>query len=145
MLQEDLRNALRQIDELKARNRELQTKLLLVGDGKRDTVPAKQTFTKCMVVGESVLRSVGLEYVDKMVECFTGIKTEQINSVMEKSDLGGPETVIIPVCTNDLRTTRNIQVGVDNLQLHLPRCVFMQMRVGGSVKTQLSYDCVLLV
>jgi hypothetical protein len=31
------------------------------------------------------------------------------------------------------------------LQLHHPRCVFMQMRVGGSVKTQLSYDRDLLV
>ena len=27
-----------------------------------------------------------------------------------------------------------------NLQVHHPRCVFVQMRVGGSVKTQLSYD-----
>jgi hypothetical protein len=80
MLQEDLRNALRQIDELKARNRELETEYLLVGSGKRDTLPAKQTFTKCMVVGESVLRSIGLEYVDKIVECFTGIKTEQLHS-----------------------------------------------------------------
>jgi len=31
------------------------------------------------------------------------------------------------------------------LQVHHPRCVFMQMRVGVSVKTQLSYDRDLLV
>jgi len=33
MLQEELQNALRQIDELKARNRELEAKLLMVGTG----------------------------------------------------------------------------------------------------------------
>jgi len=42
MLQEDLQNAVRTIDELKARNRVLEAKLLLVGARKRDTVPAKQ-------------------------------------------------------------------------------------------------------
>jgi len=71
-------------------------------------VPAKQRFTKCMVVGESVLRSVGVEYADMMVECFPGIKTEHLHRVIEKSDLGSPETVIIHVSTNDLRTTRNL-------------------------------------
>jgi len=35
MLQEELQNALRQIDELKARNRELEGKLLMVGTGER--------------------------------------------------------------------------------------------------------------
>ena len=40
-LQEELQNALRQIDDLKSRNRELEEKLLLVEAGKRDTVPAK--------------------------------------------------------------------------------------------------------
>ena len=42
MLQEDFQNALRQIDEMKAKNRELEEKLLLAGAGKRDTVPEKQ-------------------------------------------------------------------------------------------------------
>ena len=53
MLQEDLQNALRQIDELKARNRESEAKLLLPVAGKRETESAKQKFTKCMVVGDS--------------------------------------------------------------------------------------------
>ena len=47
MLLEDLQNELRQIDELKAKHRELEEKLLLAGAGKRDTVPAK-----CMVFGD---------------------------------------------------------------------------------------------
>jgi len=37
MLQEELQNALRQIDELKARNRELEAKLHMVGTGERET------------------------------------------------------------------------------------------------------------
>ena len=35
MLQEELQNALRQIDELKARYRELEAKLLMAGTGER--------------------------------------------------------------------------------------------------------------
>ena len=42
MLQGELQNALRQINEVKARNRELEETLLLVGAGKTDTVHAKQ-------------------------------------------------------------------------------------------------------
>ena len=71
MLQEDYQNALRQIDELKAKNRELEGKLLLVRVGKMDTVPAK-----CMVVGDSTVLSVGAEHADMMVQCFPGIKTD---------------------------------------------------------------------
>jgi predicted RNase H-like nuclease (RuvC/YqgF family) len=58
MLQEELHNALRQIDELKTRNRELEEKLLLEVAGKRGTVPAKQKLAKCMVMGDSVVRNV---------------------------------------------------------------------------------------
>jgi hypothetical protein len=108
MLQEELHTALQQIDELKSRNRRLEEKLLLAGAGKRDIVPTKQKFAKCMVVGDSVVRIAGTEHTDTMVECFPGIKTEQLRRVIEKRDLGCPETVIIHVGTNDLRTTRNL-------------------------------------
>ena len=69
---------------------------------------AKQKTANCMAVGNSIVRSVGAEHADVMVECFPGIKTEQLHRVIEKTDLGSPETVIIHVGTNDLRTTRNI-------------------------------------
>jgi len=108
MLQEELQNALRQIDELKARKWELEEKLLLAGAGKRDTVHANQKVAKCMVVSDSVLRIVGAEHEDMMLECFLGVKTEQLHRVIEKRELGSPETVIIHVGTNDLRTTRNL-------------------------------------
>jgi len=41
MLQEEMQNALRQIDELKARNRELEAKLLMSGTGEIETMPTK--------------------------------------------------------------------------------------------------------
>ena len=47
MLQQEMQNALRQIDELKARNSELEAKLLMAGTGERDTMPAEQKVTKC--------------------------------------------------------------------------------------------------
>jgi len=108
MLQEDLQNALRETDELKARNRELEAKLLMAGTGNRDTMPTKQKATKCMVVGDSVLRNVGAEHVEMKVGYFPGIKTEQLHRVTEKRELGNPETVIIHVGANDMRTTRNL-------------------------------------
>jgi len=76
MLQEEMQNALRQIDEVKARNRELVAKLLMAGTGERDTMPTKQNVTKCIVVGDSIVRNVGAEHADMKVECFPGIKTE---------------------------------------------------------------------
>jgi predicted RNase H-like nuclease (RuvC/YqgF family) len=42
MLQEELQNALTQIDELKARNRELEAKLQMAGTGERDTMTTKE-------------------------------------------------------------------------------------------------------
>jgi len=61
-----------------------------------------------MVVGDSIVRNVGAEHEDMKVECVPGIKTEQLHRVMEKRDLASPETVIIHVGTNDLRTKRNV-------------------------------------
>jgi hypothetical protein len=53
-------------------------------------------------------RNVGAEHTDMMVECFPGIRTEQLHRVIEKRDLGSPETVVIHVGTNDLRTMKNL-------------------------------------
>jgi len=108
MLQEKLQNALRQIDELKARNRELESELLMAGIGVTDTMPTKQNVTKCMVVGDSIVRNVRAEHSDMKVECFPGIKIEQLHRVIEKHDLVSPDTVVIHVGTDDLRTTRNL-------------------------------------
>ena len=73
---------------------------------------------KCMVVSDSVLHSVGAEHAGMMVECFPGIKTEQLHRVIEGSDPGIPETVIIHAGTNDLRTTRNIDFVMGEVQVY---------------------------
>ena len=63
-----------------------------------------------MVVGDSILRNVGAEHADMKVECFPGIKIEQLHRVMEKRDLVSPDMVIIHVGTNDLIITRNLDI-----------------------------------
>ena len=53
----------------------------MAGTGESDTMTTKQKFTKCMVVGDSIVRNVGADHRDMKVECFPGIKTEQLKSV----------------------------------------------------------------
>ena len=108
LLQEDLQKALRQIDDLKARNRELEAKLQMAGNTERDAIPTRTNITKCMVIGDSIVRNVGVVHADMKAECFPGIKTEQLHRVLEKRDLVSPETLIIHVGTNDLKSTRNL-------------------------------------
>ncbi|PNF31036.1 hypothetical protein B7P43_G17867 [Cryptotermes secundus] len=79
VLQEELQNALHQIDELRARNRELEEQVQRAGAGKSDAV-VTQKDTKCLVMGNSILRNVGAEHPDLMVECFQGIRAEQLHS-----------------------------------------------------------------
>jgi hypothetical protein len=51
------------------------------------------------VLGDSVLRNVGTECSDMKVECFPGVRTEQLHSVIEIRDLGSSDTVVIHVQT----------------------------------------------
>jgi hypothetical protein len=39
-------------------------KLLMAGTGERDTMSTKQKFTKCIVVGDSIVRNVGADHAD---------------------------------------------------------------------------------
>ena len=59
------------------------------------------------MLGESVIRNVGTECPDMMFECFPGIRTEQLQRLIERRQLGGPDSVVIHVGTNDLRRTGN--------------------------------------
>jgi len=63
-----------------------------------------------MSVGDSIMRNVGAEHEDMKVMCFPGIQTEQLHRVIQKRDLLSPETVIIHVVTNHLRTKRNLDL-----------------------------------
>jgi hypothetical protein len=60
-----------------------------------------------MVVGDLMLRKVGADHTDMMVECFQGNKIEQLHRVIEKRHIVNPETLLIHMGTNDLRPTRN--------------------------------------
>jgi hypothetical protein len=56
---------------------------------------------ECLVFGDSIIWNVESEHV--RVQCFPGIRTEQLQRVMKNRDLGSPDTVAIHVSTTDLR------------------------------------------
>jgi hypothetical protein len=74
VLQEKLENALRQVDELKIRNKGLEAMLQIAGSGDKDLMTTREKEVKCMVVGDSLVRNVGAEHEGMKVECLPGIK-----------------------------------------------------------------------
>ena len=60
------------------------------------------------MLGDSIIRNVGIECPDIKVGYFPGIMTEQLQRVIEKKDLGNPDAVFIHVGTNDIKRTRNL-------------------------------------
>ena len=60
------------------------------------------------MLGDSIIRNVGTEFSDMKVECFPGIRTEQLHSVIESRDVGSSHTAVIHVGTNNLRRTGNL-------------------------------------
>jgi hypothetical protein len=60
------------------------------------------------VLGDSVIRNVGTDSSDMMVDCFPGIVTEQLHRLIDNRELGSPDTIVLHSGTNDLRKTRNI-------------------------------------
>jgi hypothetical protein len=132
VLQEKLENTLRQVDELKIRNKELEAILQMAGSGDIDSMTTREKEVKCMVVGDSLVRNVGAEHEGMMVECLPGIKTEQLYRVMERRELAGADTLIIHVGTNYLKTTRNLDCIMGELHMlvstvrkKLPNCKFI--------------------
>jgi hypothetical protein len=75
--------------------------------GRRDTMQGHQEGTKCLVLGDSIIRNVGTDG-NMMVECFLGIRTEQLHRVVENRDLGNPANVVVHAGTNDLRRMVNL-------------------------------------
>jgi hypothetical protein len=71
-------------------------------------VPVNFEGKKRLVLGDSIVRNVGTEHSNMMVECFLGIRNEQLHRAVENRDLGNPDTVLIHVGTNDSRKTRNL-------------------------------------
>jgi len=55
-----------------------------------------------------IVRNVGTECSDMKVECFPGIRTEQLHRGIDNRDLGNPDTVVNHVGTKDLRRFGNL-------------------------------------
>jgi hypothetical protein len=109
-LEEKLRDAQNQIEELQRRNKVLQDQLLQTENGKNvgkgDTV-TKPVGEKCLVLGDSIVRNAGAGKSDMRVECFPGIRVDQLRRVMENKDFGHSDAVVIHVGTNDIRRPKN--------------------------------------
>jgi hypothetical protein len=50
-----------------------------------------------MAVGDMFVHGVGAEHTDMIVECFPGVRTEELHKVIDKRDIGSPDIVIIHV------------------------------------------------
>ena len=111
-LEEKLTEAQIQIEELKRRNKALEGQLLLSESGKDvgkvDTVTVKPVGEKCLVLGDSIVRNAGAEKSNMRVQCFPGIRVDQLRRVMVNRDLGYSHAVVIHVGTNDVRRSRNL-------------------------------------
>jgi len=71
-------------------------------------VTVKPVGEKCLVLDDSIVRSVGAEIPNMRVECFPGIRADQPRRVMENRDFGHSDAVVIHVGTNDVRMYRNL-------------------------------------
>jgi len=111
VLEENLREAQIQIEELIRRNKDLEERILRADSdgnvGLRSTGPVKSMGDGCLVLGNSTVRNVGDAKPNMRVECFPAIRADQLRRVMENRDLGSADTVIIHVGTNDVRRYRN--------------------------------------
>ena len=63
---------------------------------------------KCLVLGDSIVRNVGVEKPNMRVECFPVIRADQLCRLMENRNLRHSDTVVIHVGTNDFRRSRNL-------------------------------------
>jgi len=112
VLEEKLRDAQIQIEELKWRNKALEEQILLTENGKDVgkgvTATVKPVVEKCLVLGDSIVKNVGAEKPNMRVECFPGITADQLRRVMENRNLGYSDIVVIHVRTNDVRRSRNL-------------------------------------
>jgi hypothetical protein len=58
-------------------------------------VPGDLKGGECLVLGDSTIRNVGTECLDMKIECFLGFRTEQLQRVIERRELGSPDSVVI--------------------------------------------------
>jgi hypothetical protein len=86
VLEEKLRDAQFQIDKLKQKNKEPEDQLRMQESEKdvckRDMVTVKTGVEKWLVLGDSIVRNVGAERSNMRVECFPGIRSDQLRRVL---------------------------------------------------------------
>jgi hypothetical protein len=91
ILEEKLQDALHRIDTLTGKNKSLEEKLRLATEGRKvgssENVKRKKKSGECLVLGDSIICNVGIECPDIKVGCFPGIRTEQLQRVIEKRTL----------------------------------------------------------
>jgi len=71
-------------------------------------VIVKPVGEKSLLLGDSIVRNVGAEKPNMRVECFPGIRADQVRRVMENRDFGHSDAFVIHVGTNDVRRSRNL-------------------------------------
>ena len=71
-------------------------------------VTVKPVGEKCLVQGDSIVRTVGAENSNMRVECFPAFRTNQLQRVIENRNLGNSDALVIHVGTNDVRRSRNL-------------------------------------
>ena len=112
LLEENLQDALNQTEDLKLRNKKLEEQLRVAATGneigRQVNVQEYREGEQCLVVGDSIIRNVGTDQINMIVECFPGVRTEQLHRVLDNRDLGTPDTVIIHISTNDLKRSVNL-------------------------------------
>jgi len=59
-----------------------------------DTGQGHHEGEKCLVMGDTVIRNVGTGRRNMVVECFQGIRTDQVHRVVENRDLRNPTPII---------------------------------------------------
>jgi hypothetical protein len=111
VLEDKLKDAQTQIEELKWTNKALEEQLILMKNGKDvgklDMERVKHGGAKCLVLGDSIVRNVGTDGTNMRVECFPGIRADQLRRVMENRNFRYSDTVVIHAGTNDVRRSRN--------------------------------------
>ena len=124
VLEEKLRDAQFQIDELIRKNKALEEQLRIRDNGKdagkREAETVKPRVEKCLVLGDSIVRNVGAGKANMRIECFPGIRSDQLKRVVEnrateRGDLENPAAVIIHVGTNDLKRSTNLDYVMEDI------------------------------
>ena len=86
---------------------------------------------ECLVLGDLIIRNVGTEYSDMKIECYLGIRTEQLHRVIEYRDLGSSDTVVNDERTYDLRRTGNLNYVTGDVcdLVHMAKTKFLTSRI----------------